>query len=243
MTWSKSRRRQTFRAALAVAEKLERRALLTAMSWTGAADHSNWAMAGNWSTGSVPAADDDVTIFTADTIRSDDPRAVHDLSFQAGTISGSGELDVGGTFDWQGGTLAGTGKTVVAAAGQLRLSVNGRTLGRELDVNGPTSWTGGGITFADGIFENKGIFTAAPLAGQTLTLIGGPGTNAFDNDGSFVVAAADPTGGVVDITSFADLPFNNRGTGLQVQQGTTTFSSGGTSAAPMTASAQGGITF
>src|SRR5437588_7477474 len=104
---------------IAAAERLERRRLLAAISWTGAADQMSWGIGGNWSTGAVPTATDDVTINTNGTINNDTTHAVHDLNFSAGTITGAGELDVNRTLNWTGGTMSGTGKTVVAAAGSL----------------------------------------------------------------------------------------------------------------------------
>src|SRR5205807_1965126 len=47
---------------VARAERLEERQLLTAVSWVGAGGNSSWTTAANWSTGTVPAAGDDVTI-------------------------------------------------------------------------------------------------------------------------------------------------------------------------------------
>ena len=43
-------------------ETLETRALLAAVTWTGGAGDNNWDTAANWSTDSVPASADDVTI-------------------------------------------------------------------------------------------------------------------------------------------------------------------------------------
>src|SRR5690349_2280776 len=49
---------------LVIAEPLERRRLLTAISWTAQGDGINWTDPNNWSTGGLPHVADDVTINT-----------------------------------------------------------------------------------------------------------------------------------------------------------------------------------
>src|SRR4051812_37949295 len=56
---------QRFRVGLAhvaIVERLEDRAMLSAVTWTGSGDGSSWSDHNNWSTGAVPEASSDVTL-------------------------------------------------------------------------------------------------------------------------------------------------------------------------------------
>ena len=207
------------------AEALERRRLLTAISWTGSFDHMNWNQPGNWSSNTVPTASDDVTINTADTIQSNSKQAVHNLTLTSGTITGTGELDVGGAFHWTNGTMEGAGKTVVAATGSMALDSGNHDLNRELDLNGPTTWTAGGIRLVDsGTINNNAAFTATAPTNMTISVfrIGLNNVNAFNNQAAGVFVTNGP--GVVH----CQLPFNNAGS-VRVQLGTLQIASGGMS--------------
>ena len=212
------------------AEALERRRLLSTISWTGTFDHINWNQPGNWSTNTVPTATDDVTINTANTIQSNATQAVHNLTFSNGTITGSGELDVGGAFHWMNGTL-GNSKTIVSATGSLTLDTsNNHQLNGELDLNGPATWTFGNIGLNGGTIDNASTFTATAPASGFLSMFGDfSGVNAFNNQaaGSFV---ANGPGLVRIFNNGSALPFINTGT-TSVQSGTMQIDSGGMSTA------------
>ena len=207
------------------AERLEGRRLLAAISWTGASDHSSWNQPGNWSTNTVPTATDDVTINSVDTIQSTSARPMHNLTLTNATLSGSGEVDVGGAFHWISGTLAGGTKTVIPAAGSLTLDTGNHQLNGELDLNGPATWTAGNIGLAGGNIVNNSTFTATTSA--TLQILGdGAGAGVFNNQagGSFVVNGP----GLVHLFfSTSAVTFNNAGT-VNVQSGTLRVESGGT---------------
>src|SRR4051794_31269113 len=59
---NKMARRSLSRAVRAMAEALEPRRLLAAVTWTGAGDGISWTDASNWSGSALPGSADDVTI-------------------------------------------------------------------------------------------------------------------------------------------------------------------------------------
>lgn len=109
-------------------------------SWTGAAGDGAWGTSGNWSTGSVPSADDTVCIPSGDaaTISSETAVAaslqadgatvtltggslsltessiIGNLAQQGGTLS-TADLLVTDSMTWTGGTMTGSGTTTLSA--------------------------------------------------------------------------------------------------------------------------------
>src|SRR5438045_6246751 len=59
---SRRLRRACLPIVYCMAERLEPRRLLSAVSWDGGGDGVNWTNRFNWSTDQLPAADNDVTI-------------------------------------------------------------------------------------------------------------------------------------------------------------------------------------
>src|SRR5579884_173749 len=188
---SRGRQRHTASQTFVV-EAMENRTLLSAVTWTGAGDHTNWTDPNNWSTGSVPGPADDVTIdvagnitvniptgtqsirsvTTSDTIAinggtlapSDASQAAH-LKLTAGDLGGAGAFTITGSLDWNQGMMDGTGKTVLAAGATGTL---GRALlGRELDNAGAITLTDqlGNVAAPAWIIHN--------LAGGTFTTSSG----------------------------------------------------------------------
>ena len=231
------------------AEALERRRLLAAISWTGLADHNiikSWNLPGNWSSNTVPTASDDVTINTGNTILSNSKQAVHDLTFTAGAIEGTGELDIGGAFHWTGGGLA-QGKTVVAATGSMAVDGVSHDLsdGAELDLNGPSTWTAGFVDLGGATINNSAAFTATAPTNGTLFMNGRAGVSAFNNQAAGTFVANGP--GTVDLvtsTNFSSIVFNfnNAGT-TSVQSGTLLLDSTGTSAGGFSVASGATLTF
>src|SRR4029079_1318180 len=136
----------------------------------------------------------------------------------SGTLSGSGTL--GGTVEWTGGSISGTG-TGLTNAGNLKV-------------------TGADQHFLTGTLKNTGTivhsdnaivyFTSAELLNQSGgvydfqsgTLYPNGGTNLFTNSGTLRKSTgADP--------STVAVPFNSSGGTIDVQQGTLSLTGGGTS--------------
>lgn len=142
----------------------------------------------------------------------------------SGTISGSGDITVSGSFTWLGGTMSGTGKTILTAGSTLVFSTNAHNLSRRLDSGGAASWLGGDIAFSGG--------TLNVLAGTTFTLntnaavkmIGSAGVNAVNNAGSIVKLGI---GDAQFVPGGTPVALNNTGS-ITAQQGSFTIGGGGT---------------
>ncbi len=88
-----------------------------------------------------------------------------------GTLGGSGTLTVDGSLDWTGGSMIGSGTTVIASTGTLSIEsgavglgynfFDGTTSPRILDNQGTATWTSGYIyAVQDSLLENAGTFNA-----------------------------------------------------------------------------------
>ncbi len=142
-----------------------------------------------------------------------------------------------GLLDWQNGYLLGTGKTLVTTTGSLRLAGNTttyRSIERELDVQGATSWTGGIVNLgAGGKLINRGTFTINSNA--TLQLYTYQSTLSFENQGTLVKKGT----GIADIGAIgfgADYRFNSSGN-IDVQAGRLNIGGGGNLSGPITSPA------
>lgn len=229
---------------------------LSVVTWTGGGDATSWSDARNWSSNPLlPGTADDVAINagTNTTVQINaGAQAVNSvvstsaisvgggslsvsaasqapsLSLSSGTLGGSGDFKVTGTFDWTGGTMSGSGRTIVPAVAVLNIGGVGttKTLSRLVENDGSATWTGGTLAVSDGRFENNGSFTANSAG--LLDSYGAPGVNAFDNNAgaSFVQAG---TGTTRFFRSTSDVAFNNAGS-VAVQGGTLALDSGGTHA-------------
>ncbi|MFN0132382.1 MAG: hypothetical protein ACKVW3_07630 [Phycisphaerales bacterium] len=145
-----------------------------------------------------------------------------------GTLSGAGDTTITGVLDWSAGAMSGTGRTIIAPAGQIVLASGAtRTLARTLTVNGSALWTGGAISFASGSITNNGTFTANTDA--TLTASGASGVNAFTNAGTFAKLGTGVCQFIIATTAVA---FNHTGT-LSIQGGTLVLGAGGVASAAL----------
>jgi hypothetical protein len=128
------------------------------VSWTGAAGDLNWDTPGNWSSGALPGAADDVLInqsgitithnsSTADAVNSltsqaglalsggsltaaADSSIAGNLTLSGGTLGGASAWTVSGTFAWSAGTLQGVGGqgSLTAAGGMTVVADPNQTL-------------------------------------------------------------------------------------------------------------------
>ena len=212
--------------------------------WISDAD-GFWDVASNWSTGAVPQPGDHVIIdrpagdFTI-TYRSgftalsslnckekliisggtlslaDFSQIENKLSLTLGTLTGTGDINVGGSFTWSGGTMSGSGRTLIPAGATMTISGDVSLNGRTLNNAGTITWSAGLILSGGGAVINN-------LAGANFnTTFGGSsaGTRTFNNAGTFR-----KTGGTGPTT--IDDVFNNSGSVL-VENGTLTLSGNGT---------------
>ncbi len=152
-------------------------------------------------------------------------RTVNNLTIEAGTIGGNGDLEVAGTLTWLGGELAGVSPSsdelILLAGATATLGGGVKTLRARSWVNsGDVLWTGGNIVVAaDAQIANPGIFRASIDGLSTISGDGAP-LILFDNAGTFNKLG----GGLAVIT--ANVPFQNSGQ-VNVIEGRLEISGGG----------------
>ena len=174
-------------------EPLEIRQLLTAVTWTGAADGTSWGVAGNWNTDTVPGASDQVTINL-----SGNPT----ITFSGGSSVAS--LTCSDTLSITGGTLEVTGSSTISGA----LSMTGGALeasgtGVTFSVSGTTSISAGNLFASGGAslslpnltsYSNPNQYDGTTIeatgANSTLTLAGLTGLTGTDNSSLAIEALA-----------------------------------------------------
>lgn len=148
------------------------------------------------------------------------------LALTSGSMTGAGNLDVRGEFEWSGGTVTGAGTTTVTSAGTL--DVNGsaaKTMSsnRQLVNNGSGTWTGTGTWFMNtgAVFTNgaTGVFDFQNNANYTLSVLP---VASISNAGTIRKTVATGTS-----TVGSNIAFNNTGT-LDSQSGIISLQGGGT---------------
>ena len=176
-----------------------------------------WDVAGNWSTGSVPQAGDDVVI--------DRPSATITVTHRSGT-STIKSLTCSETFVLSNGTLTIADSSTVS--GPFTLSGGSLRGSGVVTVNGPMSWTGGsmrdtGVTNANAGMQIANTGSIQLLENRTLNNAGIAtwiGAGAMSNaPGATVNNLA---GATFDVQTAGDLTggtFNNAGTVIKVAGG------------------------
>ena len=93
----------------------------------------------------------------------------------SGSLGGSGSVTATSSLAWTGGTMNGTGKTIIAPGAALSISGAGVSLQREVENNGDANWTTGNVTFTAGTFTNQ---VGAVLNAESTGSFTGSGTLA-----------------------------------------------------------------
>jgi len=146
------------------------------------------------------------------------------FSFAAGTLTGAGRLTVRGALNWTGGTMSGTGRTVLDAGTVNSLSGGSTKVlreGRTLENLGTVTMSGGVLQYAQTpatVINRLGaqwVVTDDADFGQSFG-----GTYLFQNEGTFRKTGAGTT------STFNPIPVVNSGDML-VEAGTLQLSGGG----------------
>jgi hypothetical protein len=152
-------------------QHLEVRALLSAVTWTGLGDGSNWNDPTNWSGGAVPTAADDVSMNAPLTISSGVT-----ITFNSLTLDNANLTLAGGSIN--GGTIhaSGSGKVIITSA---QATLDHVTLNCDLDLSSTSAvaWIKNGLTL-------NGTATLGPSAGlnfQNSQTLSGNGTVVIRN--------------------------------------------------------------
>ncbi|MFL5912917.1 MAG: LamG-like jellyroll fold domain-containing protein, partial [Gaiellaceae bacterium] len=169
-------------------------------TWTGSAGDSFWSTAGNWSTGAVPTANDQVCVNSTGTVKVNSGNAsvwtvqdaqgtlsvingstlqptdasgtstVQALSLGSGNVSGAGALNVTGTLTWTSGTMSGSGSTTLAAGGTATIDPGANN----------------GVTLSGRTLNNAGTVNepSGELMGQNGAAINNSGNWTVNGEGS-----------------------------------------------------------
>ncbi|MBI3851712.1 MAG: hypothetical protein HY298_15770 [Verrucomicrobia bacterium] len=150
--------------------------------------------------------------------------AVENLDLINGTLDGSGTVTIATAINWTGGTMSGSGRTIIRAGVALNAALPslGFLNSRTLENGGTVLWTGAGnIGLNSGaVITNR---AGALFHVQSAAFLSSGGTGGrFDNAGTFRKSANSGTTTVVSGVSF-----NNSGT-VEIQTGTLDLGGGGT---------------
>jgi hypothetical protein len=107
------------------------------------------------------------------------------VSLSGGSLAGSRALTVLNDFNWSGGTMSGSGWTVIAPGAVLNISssaVHFLSGGRRLENGGTVLWTAGFLTMGGATITNR---AGALFDNQTPVAVNSGGGNRFDNAGTF----------------------------------------------------------
>lgn len=154
----------------------------------------------------------------AGTLLANSDFAIKKLDLQSGTLGGAGAVTITNLMNWTGGTMSGSGRTIIPAGAVLNAALpsGGGLNARTLENAGTVLWTGlGNIGFVSAVITNRagGMFHAQGGGGMTFV----SGLNRFDNAGTFR-KSVNP--GALEIVDFSNSgSFNNFGT-VENQAGT-----------------------
>jgi len=129
------------------------------------------------------------------------------LNLSSGTLGGGQLVTVGSAMNWTGGTMGGSGRTVIPAGVMLNVANASQVnlTRRTLENGGTVLWTGGNIALNTAVLTNRaGALFETQGAGS---LVFGAGFSRFDNAGTFRKAVKNGT-----TTVGPNISFNNYGT-------------------------------
>lgn len=205
--------------------------VMTTFVWDGGAGTSNWFDPINWDLDSgVPGAADTAILNIASTINLTTGVSVSTFTQTAGTVTGVGNMTVGTSFTWSGGTQSGAATLIIGAGATATLSGSGtKTLdSRFIQNDGTLTITGSGaLSLLNGpTITNNGIWdyqSDADLRQDDTT------GALFKNTGGATLRKSTGNGGAATVIGLGNpnLAFENDGT-VDISAGNlTVFSSGG----------------
>jgi hypothetical protein len=192
--------------------------------WSSSAS-GDWNTASNWTPSLVPGSNENAVISDfGGTVTENTNVDLFNLALgatgYAPQLTGSGAVTVSGTGTWYGGTMSGSGATIVLPGGTFNI-VNTESIslsGRTFENRGATIWyTGGTLQMVNSVLTNDADAQFVVEYPASFDFEGG--APRFDNAGTFVPAL----GGT---TEFSEVAFNNYGT-VDFQAGTLSLAGGG----------------
>jgi hypothetical protein len=174
---------------------------------------------------SGPSTIENLTI-DGGTVTANAALTIQNLTMTGGTLTGPATVTIEDNFNWQGGSLTGTGDTVLDGTSTLTGSFFS-PLERQVDNFGTATVVAGtSVTF-----ENNAIWNNQP--GSTLILPDSAGLSSFFSGGSAFNNAGTVEKTAPNGTSTISIAFNNTGT-VDVQSGTLSLVGGGTGSGTFT---------
>ncbi|HYG24655.1 MAG TPA: hypothetical protein VEH04_17915 [Verrucomicrobiae bacterium] len=144
------------------------------------------------------------------------------LNLGGGTLSGNQAVTVLGAMNWTGGSMSGSGRTVIPSGVTLTLAnANAVALNRTLENGGTLSWTGANISMNNSVITNRpgALFETRGSGGLAFN----GGSPRVDNAGTFRKTVHTGT------TALTSVALNNYNT-VELQTGTLSLSGGGLNA-------------
>ncbi len=110
-----------------------------------------------------------------------------ELRLDAGELTGDATVSTGSLFRWFGGSMSGSGRTVIGEGAQAVFgTVAFMTLERELVNRGDANWGIGVFLFNDGVLRNEGTWSAYQNQGTPGRMQGLEGGGVLINEGALV---------------------------------------------------------
>jgi hypothetical protein len=192
--------------------------------WTNLAG-GNWQVASNWRPNFVPTSNDTAFIIPTVNVTNNSPAECRSLTFGgpgAPTLTGSGTLILYTDSIWAGGTMSGTGRTIVAPGATLNIAnpADVTLRMRTLENAGAILWTGTRIFVDGGIVTNRAGALFEAQNATFFAFLSGSSIGRFDNAGTFRKTSPGTT--AFDTTA----PFNNYAA-VEIKNGTLALRSGG----------------
>ena len=174
--------------------------------WTNTVS-GDWNAASNWTPNLAPSSNENVVIVTPVTVTLNSNVDLFNFTLGDANVgselTGTGRLTIAGTGTWLGGTMSGSGSTVIlpsasfTLAGTATIALNGRTF----ENQAVTIWSSGGnFTVNGGVLTNDA--GAQFLMQNPASFTFGGGVPRFDNVGTFLT----PANGT---TAFAGVAFGS----------------------------------
>jgi hypothetical protein len=140
----------------------------------------------------------------------------------SGTLGGSQMVTVLSQMNWTGGTMSGSGRTLIPPGATLNIANTVSLTGRTLENGGTILWTAGNFGVSGAVITNRAgaLFEARTATGLNYT--SNPGSR-FDNAGTFRRTVSTGTN-----TVFGGMAFNNYNT-VEIQTGILAVNGGYTS--------------
>ncbi|MBV5346328.1 MAG: hypothetical protein JZU63_12855, partial [Rhodoferax sp.] len=106
------------------------------------------------------------------------------MNLTSGTLQGVGDVTVNGLMSWSGGTMSGTGRTLIASTGSLSIPSGSVSFTRPLIIDGSATVShGAGLSLNGNTIKGTGSLTNLGDLSVMLSTI----DTALDNQGSIYV--------------------------------------------------------